>query len=566
MTSITNISEPHSTTLQPGYGLQLLLSVFLTGAPAASAYFLNDAVNWLPIAVMSLLTGALTLLAPRLTTPTSEYLLSFCFVAHCVLLTVAFQGHPWQIDTHMLFFAILAIISTLGSPGALLFGAALIAVHHLSFSFLLPSLIYPTGADFGNLSRTVFHALIVIVETGMLLFTMNKRLAADRDVQFQRETAEANAQSAQEAQRIASESQISVESVMRVLAKHLNELANGDLTAEINEDLPDGYENIRTDFNETLGKLSKIMSDVVQTSASIQNGATEISQASDDLSNRTENQAATLEQTAAALDELTASVKSAAEGAKSVEKIVLEAQSEAEASGEVVGDAIAAMTEIEKSSEHISQIIRVIEDIAFQTNLLALNAGVEAARAGEAGKGFAVVASEVRALAQRSSESSKEIKALIGSSAKQVERGVDLVSGAGRALGSIAQRVTQITELVRNIANGTAEQAVGLGEINIGVNQLDQVTQQNVAMVEESTAASHTLKHDASRLHDLVQGFKTGSTADGRSSAIHARDHENVQHVQFKRASAPQAEPDSFQKRVNQKPSHTSIDSDWLDF
>ncbi|MVO18740.1 methyl-accepting chemotaxis protein, partial [Parasedimentitalea huanghaiensis] len=233
----------------------------------------------------------------------------------------------------------------------------------------------------------------------------------------------------------------------------------------------------------------------------------EISQASDDLSQRTESQAATLEQTAAALEEMTTSVKSASEGARSVEGIVNEAKSEAEASGTVVQNAVSAMTEIEDSARHISQIISVIDDIAFQTNLLALNAGVEAARAGEAGRGFAVVASEVRALAQRSSDAAMEIKTLIGDSSKQVEQGVDLVGKAGTALNSIVERVSHISQLVSEMAVGTSEQSTGLGEINLGVTQLDQVTQQNAAMVEEATAASHLLNTDANKLAKLVSHF-----------------------------------------------------------
>lgn len=305
------------------------------------------------------------------------------------------------------------------------------------------------------------------------------------------------------------QAQMEQKEVLEVLRKGLVRLSDGDLSKPINDEFDPQYESLRSDFNATLQTLSATISDIIHAAGSIRHGANEISQASENLSNRTENQASTLEQTAAALDELTASVKSAADNAKSVEAIVTEAQSEAEQSGKIVGDAIAAMTEIEKSSEHISQIIGVIDDIAFQTNLLALNAGVEAARAGDAGKGFAVVASEVRALAQRSSEAAKEIKGLISGSAKQVELGVDLVGGAGTALGSIVERVNHISELIRSMANGSSEQAIGLGEINLGVNQLDQVTQHNAAMVEEATAASHVLKEDANRLKELVSGFTT---------------------------------------------------------
>lgn len=303
--------------------------------------------------------------------------------------------------------------------------------------------------------------------------------------------------------------QLEQQRLVTALSAGLVNLSEGNLTSPLTDSFAPEYEKLRQDFNKTLTTLNSAISDVIVAAGSIKHGALEISQASDDLSNRTENQAATLEETAAALDELTASVRSAAAGAKSVEQIVSEARTDAEQSGRVVQNAVAAMTEIEKSSEHISQIVGVIEDIAFQTNLLALNAGVEAARAGDAGKGFAVVASEVRALAQRSSEAAKEIKALIRGSSQQVERGVDLVGKAGNALEQIVQRVAHISSLMSDMATGANEQATGLNEINIGVNQLDQVTQQNAAMVEQATAASHNLNKDAERLTMLMERFRT---------------------------------------------------------
>ncbi|WP_051357705.1 methyl-accepting chemotaxis protein [Leisingera caerulea] len=306
--------------------------------------------------------------------------------------------------------------------------------------------------------------------------------------------------------------------VVHSLASGLQSLASGDLTSKLDQVFPDHYEQLRKDFNDTVDTLNGTVSQVVASTESIRTGAAEISQSSDDLSHRTESQAATLEETAAALDELTASVRSTAEGARSVENITGEAKQEAEASGQVVQSAVAAMTEIEESSKHISQIIGLIDDIAFQTNLLALNAGVEAARAGEAGKGFAVVASEVRALAQRSSDAAMEIKTLISESSKQVERGVDLVGKAGEALTSIVERVSQIARLVSDIAEGASEQSTGLGEINTGVVQLDQVTQQNAAMVEQATAASHLLNSDAGKLGQIVDKFKVSAACVGKQN------------------------------------------------
>lgn len=266
--------------------------------------------------------------------------------------------------------------------------------------------------------------------------------------------------------------------------------------------------------------LNATIEKVVKAAVSMLDGATGISQSAEDLSQRTESQAATLEETAAALDELSASVTSAAEGARNVEQTVGDARDEAQASGQVVQSAVCAMTEIEQSSTHISQIIGVIDDIAFQTNLLALNAGVEAARAGEAGRGFAVVASEVRALAQRSSEAAMEIKNLISSSGTQVAKGVELVDKAGAALQNIMERVNHISLLVSDIARGAEEQSIGLQEINSGVIQLDQVTQQNAAMVQEATAASQLLTDDASMLTNLVSRFQTQASDTSNGSKL----------------------------------------------
>ncbi|WP_246176336.1 methyl-accepting chemotaxis protein [Rhodovulum strictum] len=308
--------------------------------------------------------------------------------------------------------------------------------------------------------------------------------------------------------------------VVTTLADALQRLSAGDLTHRLDAAFAPDYEQLRHDFNATVATLNEMLGSIVENATEIHARAEEIGTASDDLSQRTENQAATLEETAAALDELTSSVRAAADGAAEVERVVSAARGDAEASGRVVTDAIGAMSEIKRSSDEIGQIIGVIDDIAFQTNLLALNAGVEAARAGEAGRGFAVVASEVRALAQRSSDAAKEIKTLIGTSSDQVESGVALVNRAGEALADIVGRVANIADLVSGIATGAQEQSVGLGEINVGVTQLDQVTQQNAAMVEEATAASATLRHEAETLQGLVARFRLQGGQPGSSTAL----------------------------------------------
>jgi len=303
--------------------------------------------------------------------------------------------------------------------------------------------------------------------------------------------------------------------VVEALRMGLEQLAAGDLTTKLSEPFSEEYERLRAYFNEATDQLRAAMQGVVENAEAIRGEAGEISSAADDLSRRTEQQAATLEQTAAALDQLTSSVKSAAEVAGQANRMVSEAKANAEMSGNVVREAVVAMGEIEESSGKISRITSVIDEIAFQTNLLALNAGVEAARAGEAGRGFAVVASEVRALAQRSSEAAREIAGLISASSHQVKRGVDLVGQAGQALGGIETSVADIYSCVSDIAVSSREQSSGLAEINIAVNQLDQVTQQNAAMFEQTTAASHSLNREAEALTATMGRFRTGAAGTG---------------------------------------------------
>ena len=291
------------------------------------------------------------------------------------------------------------------------------------------------------------------------------------------------------------------------LGDALRHLSNGDLSH-------------RVDYNAAVDKLSGVIAASLEGVSTIHGGTAEITEAADDLSRRTEHQAASLEEAAAALDEITSTVRQTAEGANRVRKVVEQARTAAGNSGAVVGQAVSAMGAIEKSSSQIGQIIGVIDEIAFQTNLLALNAGVEAARAGEAGRGFAVVAQEVRALAQRSADAAKQIKTLIATSAAEVGQGVEYVGKAGEALRAIADEVDQIDSLVSAMAASAQEQARGLAEVNTTTNQMDQVTQQNAAMVEETTAASHALAQEATRLAERMGELRiAGGQATRRRAA-----------------------------------------------
>lgn len=298
--------------------------------------------------------------------------------------------------------------------------------------------------------------------------------------------------------------------VVATIGSGLEQLSDGNLTFRLGDALPGQYEQLRVNFNGAMDKLQDTLQGVVANAAAVRGGAAELAGASDDLSRRTEQQAAALEQTAAALSVITTTVANTSAGARGASETVGRARSEAEQSQKIVGDAVSAMRQIEGSSNEVSQIIGVIDEIAFQTNLLALNAGVEAARAGDSGRGFAVVASEVRALAQRSAAAAKEIKALISASSRQVEVGARLVDATGTALGRIVAQVNEINTLVKSIAAGAQEQAGSLGEVNSAIVQMDQTTQQNAAMVEQSTAAAHALSGEAESLAKLVGEFDLG--------------------------------------------------------
>ncbi|MGO9674594.1 MAG: methyl-accepting chemotaxis protein [Methylocella sp.] len=350
-----------------------------------------------------------------------------------------------------------------------------------------------------NDSEIAAKAINVVIKAVML--DMDYGISSYLDaLDEERQRAEAARQEAEQRTALA----------VRATAAALKLLAAGDLRARINDDLAPEFAQLKADFNEAVAKLQAAITAVAHSVSGIRTGAEEIAEASEDLSRRTERQAASLEETAAAVEQLTASVKQTAGGAGEAAKVVAAMKIDTAESGEVVKRAVSAMGGIEGSSQQISKIIGVIDEIAFQTNLLALNAGVEAARAGDAGRGFAVVAQEVRALAQRSAQAAKEIKGLIASSAADVGVGVNLVRQTGVSLQKNIDQVVGVDRLVGEIAISAKEQATSLNEVNIAVNQMDQMTQQNAAMVEEATAATRSLKDETDELARLIAKFEIG--------------------------------------------------------
>jgi len=337
------------------------------------------------------------------------------------------------------------------------------------------------------------------------------------------------------------------------LARALEAMVDGDLTTRITNDYQGMFDALKQNTNATAEKLSEVLSQIALGAGEVGTASTEIASGSTDLSQRTEQQASALEETAASMEEMEGAVKTNADNASEANAQGTAAREVAEKGGQVVNEAVEAMSRIEESSQKISDIIVVIDEIAFQTNLLALNAAVEAARAGDAGKGFAVVASEVRALSARSSDAAKDIKALIVDSNTQVKAGVELVNEAGMQLGEIVTSISGVTGLVSEISAANQEQATGIAEINRAISEMDEMTQQNSALVEETAAAARTLEEQSDVMRERVSFFNTGSSEVLAASSP-------------RRPAAPRSVAAPVSSTPAQNAGHTADDDDWAEF
>lgn len=354
------------------------------------------------------------------------------------------------------------------------------------------------GANRGDEIGEMFKAVQIFKDAAI------DKAKLEEETEFTRSMSE---KEREERDRAKADDARNLDAAVKALANGLSRLANGDLTVQLYETFSGDLDRLRMDFNPSVSTLKNTIANIKQSSGLIRGNSEEMRHATSELATRTETQAASLEETSAALDEITATVRETSERAKEAANRANEARSDSEDSKAVVADAIGAMAGIKKASGDISNIINVIDEIAFQTNLLALNAGVEAARAGEAGKGFAVVAQEVRELAQRSAGAAKEIKTLINASSLQVENGVNLVQQTGDSLSKIAEHVNLVDEQIRTISQGAEEQFNGIQGVNSAMNSMDQVTQQNAAMVEENTAVTHQLSDEVKSLAELIESF-----------------------------------------------------------
>ncbi|MCW8307889.1 methyl-accepting chemotaxis protein [Acidiphilium sp. PA] len=492
--------------------------VWLSGRDWASACALAILIN-------AVTTGAWKI---RPDAKSTRLTIAVAYIAMVSLIVASARGSYLQIDAHMYFFAALAILAIYCDRDVVLAAAGAIAIQHLVMNFLVPALVFPGG---GNMTRVLLHAAVVVLETIALVWIIGQINAAlgQAAARLAESAAAAKAVAAAEAEastqrsrietdRIAAEALRSTGAeqqslVVSHIAAGLSRLAGGDLHQSLAVPFSAAYETLRVDFNQAVTELRAAVTEIGLASRAIDAGNGQIAAASDDLARRTEQQAATLEQTAAALDEIVGVVRNAADSAQNARQLVAGTRADAERSGAVVSNAVTAMDGIATSSQQISQIIGVIDEIAFQTNLLALNAGIEAARAGDAGRGFAVVASEVRTLALRSTDAAREIKLLIGNAETQVKNGVALVNDAGQALSHIFEQVAKIDQVVATIAGTAQDQAGRLGQVNAAINQMDQATQQTAAMVEQTTAAARGLSAETGNLTRLIARFKINDAA-----------------------------------------------------
>lgn len=558
---------------QPLSAQYAIVAIALLMVPlvAAISLYVGNGLTGAP--VISLVFAATAVLAGR-EAHSSKPVLGLSLIGQAVAFTSAFSGHPWQIDSHMLFFAFLAALVSLRDVRTILLATIAIALHHLALTIVFPALVYPSADLVGNLERTLFHTTIVVIEAWALIASVrvindllsenrarfeeasalraeaesarDAALTAGKQSEHDRRLAEGSRRDAEEAlveikakreeaiaaDERARETQASKEQaavlrqrelqhVVAALGSGLSAMAAKQLTTRLDQGFPPEYEVLRHDFNDMAHALENALRQVAQRAEDMLCEANRIEGGIEDISRSAGLQATRIAQTSEQMQSVAASVHKTANIGSDTATVVEGAQKSTRESNEVAALATAAMAEIDKSATQISAIIGVIEQIAFQTNLLALNAGVEAARAGDAGRGFAVVASEVRALAQRSSDAARDIGDLIGNSQTQVAAGVQFVDDTVRTLETVRQAVDNISDRMKEVSNATAHQAETIGAINGTIRAIDSESRKNAESMLEMSMGARALTDAAHGVRDLATEFSAGSSPDG-SAGRHA--------------------------------------------
>ena len=538
--------------------------LFLAWAHVAIAAAVALAVGSDPIVfggLAAILTAAAMAVDKFMSPEIGRSALMVALQGQVALFVAILAGHPWQIDAHMYFFAVLGLGVLLVDVGALIAAAAAVAAHHLALNFLAGTLVYPDGGDLG---RTMLHAVVLAIETVGLVFAafiIKRLLVSTCESQQAAETELANAQLASERartveleaeerrremmgdlesafrevvdaavagdlskraptdfdsdelNRLASAINQLVEQVEESLAAAIDSLsgiAQGDFRTRMDGAFEGRFRDLMNWINATSSNLEELIVEIQGVSSQLESATGEINRTAADMSNRAEEQTSLLSQTSGAMTKMTESTRSNAESAESGRLTANDAAQRAESGGEIVRETVTAMGRIEAEAARIADIISLIDGIAFQTNLLALNAAVEAARAGESGKGFAVVASEVRALAQRSADAAKDIRELIAESSEQVAAGVTLVNRTGEALNEIVEAINQVANNVGEISSATSAQAANIDEANKAVEHIGRMTEQSATMAEANASTAARLAEQGAKLADLLSEFMIG--------------------------------------------------------
>ena len=485
-------------------------------------------------------------------------------IGQAIAITAAFSGHPWQMDSHMVFFALLAATLGLADARAVLVASAGIALHHLGLTLVLPALVYPSADLVANLNRTILHAVVVLVETIALCAAirvrnrldqahaergrglaqaMRETEAAAREAELARDAAreardraqadhaaaegararaESEARRAQQADATAREAEEARRTelarldaewaeVVSIVSPALGRLAERNLECRIEERLPGHHDHLRRDFNATVQALRAAVGQVSEEARDLTRAGTTMREMALDLAERTDAQTVTIKETTAAIGEISGEVGVVAEAARRAEGLMVEVSTAAARAGTIVGEAASSMTDLRDTAARIQTIVRTIDDIAFQTNLLSLNAGIEAARAGEAGRGFAVVASEVGALSRRSADAARQITELAGHSGGRVLEGVEQVAGSVDALDEIQDLIARMLAIVTEIAGTTGTQSVRLTGMNGAMQRLDRIGLTNADSARQSVSAANAIGNHAERLAKVVDSFGIGS-------------------------------------------------------